>query len=429
MSDRMIAWMQAEWLPLHPDFDLKIVWSTQHAADDLVISKLNRQQSFAGYRFIAYERVECPVIEVVETRNHKGETTQQTGAYLLHFVSESDASRVQVLVGCAHYQENPWYLTAVAAVPAALRMMWTAFEHECDRLAYAIEPENRVVIVGGRHDSFVPTVGWDEIVLPADLKQDILDDVRSFLTKGVQVYRRLNLKPFRKLLLAGVPGTGKTMLCNALAKWALEQGYLVIYVSSAKKKQDEAYGSSFGKIQHALDIAAASECPAIILLEELDAYLHDEEKALILNVLDGSESAINPHGTLLIATTNYPEAIDERVLKRPGRLDRIVIVPQTRTQTDASTMLRRYLGVMWQDAHEAVVPLLVGYPGAFIREVAIYALTQVAYDDLETLSPEVLEQSFYRLKAQIEARDDFLKSRDQENAEGVQPEALEAEAV
>src|SRR5262249_22462402 len=152
------------------------------------------------------------------------------------------------------------------------------------------------------------------------LKTEIMDDISSFFTKGVQVYRRLNLKPFRKLLLAGVPGTGKTMLCSALAKWALQQGYLVIYVSSAQKRQGEASGANFEKIQEALHIASNSRYPTLILLEELDAYLHAEEKALILNVLDGSESTIGDKGTLLISTTNYPEAIDERVLKRPGRL-------------------------------------------------------------------------------------------------------------
>jgi hypothetical protein len=66
---------------------------------------------------------------------------------------------------------------------------------------------------------------------------------------------------------------------------------------------------------------------------------------------------------------------------------------------------------MWQDDHRALVPSLVGYPGAFIREVAVYALTQIAYDDGDHLPLTVLEGSFQRLKDQIEARDDFLKQR------------------
>jgi hypothetical protein len=39
----------------------------------------------------------------------------------------------------------------------------------------------------------------------------------------------------------------------------------------------------------ALAVAANSNLPTLILLEELDAYLHEEEKGLVLNGLDGSE--------------------------------------------------------------------------------------------------------------------------------------------
>jgi len=299
----------------------------------------------------------------------------------------------------------------LAALPQAFVPVWHVFEVECNRIAHAIEPTNEVIIIGGNTNAFVPTVEWSDVILPDKLKSDIMDDVQSFFTKGIDIYRRLNLKPFRKLLLAGVPGTGKTMICSALAKWALEQNYVVIYVSSAQKAQNDAYGSTFGKIQHALMIAANSAYPSMILLEELDAYLHEEEKALVLNVLDGSESTTNGKGTLLISTTNYPEAIDERVLKRPGRLDRIFIVPETRASVDAEAMLRKYLGQVWRDEHVSLVPQLVGYPGAFIREVAIYALTQMAYDDLNELSYGMLEASFKGLKDQIEARDNFLTKR------------------
>jgi SpoVK/Ycf46/Vps4 family AAA+-type ATPase len=279
------------------------------------------------------------------------------------------------------------------------------------RLANALEPLHKVTIIGGRTASFVPTVNWDEVILPAKLKADLMDDVQSFFQKGIEVYKRLNLKPFRKLLLAGVPGTGKTMLCSALAKWAIEQGYLVIYVSSAARHPNDQRAATFGKIHRAVSVAAHSDHPTLILLEELDAYLHEEEKALVLNVLDGSESSVNDKGTLLVATTNYPEAIDERILKRPGRLDRIFIIPETREHQDAEKMLRQYLGAMWRDEHTALVPRLIGYPGAFIREVAVYALTQVAYVDGTELSLELLEQPFKGLKEQIDARDDFLTRR------------------
>jgi energy-coupling factor transporter ATP-binding protein EcfA2 len=408
-SEQIAAWFKSDWMTRFPNRELMTVWSQNYITNAVILDKIDRALNFAGYRYAGCTQVESPVVVEISDLNGHSDIAGRIGAFVLRFTPEMDGEAVEVLAATSHYADDHWYQVTLAALPIEFRIAWTAFCNECARLAY--DRPGEVIIVGGRTESFVPTVAWDEIVLPGTLKADLMDDVRAFYEKGVGVYQRLNLKPFRKVLLAGVPGTGKTMLCNALAKWALSQKYLVIYVSSAQKGQNDQYGSTFGKIQYALQVAANADVPSLILLEELDAYLHDEEKALILNVLDGSESDINPRGTLLISTTNYPEAIDERVLKRPGRLDRIFIIPEMHTAADAEAMLRRYLGVMWQDAHKAIVPELVGSPGAFIREVAVYALTQVAYDDLPELSLNVLEQSLQRLREQLSARDDFLKQR------------------
>jgi SpoVK/Ycf46/Vps4 family AAA+-type ATPase len=139
----------------------------------------------------------------------------------------------------------------------------------------------------------------------------------------------------------------------------------------------------------------------------------------MLNVLDGSESVPNEQGTLLVATTNYPEAIDERVLKRPGRLDRIFIIPEVKVHEDAERMLQKYLGPVWGDEHRAFAPKLVGYPGAFIREVAVGALMQCAGEEMTELPLELLERSFSSLKEQIDARDDFLTKRPVLNFKGL----------
>jgi len=47
--------------------------------------------------------------------------------------------------------------------------------------------------------------------------------VSSFFTKGVGVYRRLNTQTLPQAAAGGCAGTGKTMICSALAKWRLEQ--------------------------------------------------------------------------------------------------------------------------------------------------------------------------------------------------------------
>ncbi|MGB1286728.1 MAG: AAA family ATPase, partial [Aggregatilineales bacterium] len=303
------------------------------------------------------------------------------------------------------WDEDDDDLTLVA-VPEKHVQHWLKFEAERTRIMGAATPfHDRVYIVGGTDVSFEANVDWDDIVLPTKLKDALLNDVDSFFATGVDVYRRLNLKPFRKLLFAGVPGTGKTMLCSAIARRALDNGHFVIYVSGSNM-----HGSEFWKIHQALDIAARADTPTIVLVEELDAYLNSDSKAQMLNVLDGSETPINAHGTLLIATTNHPERIDNRVMKRPGRLDRIFIIPELQSRDDAERMLKNYLGAAWQDDHSKIVPALIGKPGAFIREVAVYALTMAAYQHSEDLTLEVLQNSLDSLEEQIEVKDNFLTS-------------------
>ena len=413
----MGRWIESDWIPRYPRLDMLTFWVPNACLEEDVLKEFSRELP-QDFRFAGFEQINCAVLARLNSYDHESQVTYRTGAFVLRF--ESAARSVEALVMGAHYADMSWYQVSLACIPRDFLPVWTAFASECLRLSHALEPSNMVYIVGGNSNSFVPVVDWGDIVLPAGLKDDLMEDVRSFFHKGIDIYRRLNLKPFRKLLLAGVPGTGKTMICNALAKWALAEGYVVIYVSSAQRRQGDPYGSTFAKIEEALSVAAYSQHPALILLEELDAYLHPEEKALVLNVLDGSESSINDRGTLLVATTNYPEAIDERVLKRPGRLDRIFIIPETRRHDDAEKMLRQYLGTVWHDDHAALVPELIGYPGAFIREVAVYALTQMAYDDLTALPYSLLERSYRSLKAQIEARDDFLKQRVEDGSNGHQ---------
>jgi SpoVK/Ycf46/Vps4 family AAA+-type ATPase len=263
-----------------------------------------------------------------------------------------------------------------------------------------------VYIIGGTDAFFDPTVEWHDVILEEDLKSKLLDDIEAFFTKGVGIYRQLKLPPFRKLLLAGVPGTGKTMLCAALAKLAISKGRIVVYVSGADRD-----GASFEKIQRALQAVTAARYPVLLIVEELDAYLQGDDKARVLNVLDGIESPNNPEGALLLATTNYPEAIDERISKRPGRLDRIFVVPTIQDVVQAEKMLQYYMAENWQPEHATVATSLVEQPGAFVREVALQARMLAAHEHRTEVTVDMLEQSVHSLLKQMRAERDFLTRR------------------
>ena len=395
----MASWIEKNWIPENPETDWVMVGTDKVCLNPKNLELFTQSVVLkAGYRFAGRKPTGHAILPFVMQHDHQGKIDETTGSYIYRFTLGT-VDVVEVLVLSVYFSDG-WHQVCMACVPQEFMSVWADFLTTCRRLAY---PEQSVMVIGGNQRNFEPRVTWDEIILEENLKQTILKEVENFYTRGVAIYQRLNINPFRKILLAGVPGTGKTMLCNALAKWAIDKGYQAIYVSSA-----DANGAQFWKIQQALHVATNSQKPALILLEELDAYLNAHEKALILNVLDGSESFANKQGTLLIATTNYPESIDERVLKRPGRLDRIYIIPPIKNEELAERMLKHYLGDLWLPEHAELAPKLVGYPGAFIREVAVFALTQLVDLDADTLTLDVLQSSFERLQAQIEARDEFI---------------------
>ncbi len=354
-----------------------------------------------GLVYAGYEEVACDLITPIRLYQDN-RPARYIGALKFRFQTDEGAAAFDVtLVSTWDEHDND---ISLISVPEELIQAWLTFETECSRLlTTAVAYRDQVYIVGGMARSFEATVDWDDIYLPHDLKTSLLSDVDSFFDKGVTIYKDLNLKPFRKLLLAGDPGTGKTMLCGAIARRALQKGHFVIYVSGSNIS-----GSEFWKIHQALEIASRASSPTVVLVEELDAYLKGDSKAQMLNVLDGSETPLNPQGTLLIATTNHPEQIDNRVMKRPGRLDRIFIIPELKDSDDARAMLKKYLGKAWKDEHGTIVSQLLGRPGAFVREVAVYALTMAAYQHENDLTLAMLQDSLDSLIAQIEAKDNFL---------------------
>lgn len=400
--DLVMPFIEQEWISLQPDHRWLTTWANENVITDKILQQLEAGSEVSGrFAFMGRSDVSCPPIPRIYR-----EEFAESGAWRYSFANSETGEAFDVLVTCTFTDEDGYHTLTLATAPRQHLSIWRAFEDLCLRVRSKLNAGQRVHVIGGRMSDFKPSIDWSDMVLPDTLKDEILQDVSTFFTRGITVYQRLKLKPFRKLLLAGVPGTGKTMLCTALAKWALEQNHLVVYISSADWE-----GATFVKIERALSIAANAECPTLILLEEIDAYLHEKQKAMVLNVLDGNEARMNPHGTLLIATTNYPEAIDERVLKRPGRLDRIFLIPPLVKADHAERMLRMYLGDEWREEHRALVPKLVGYPGAFVREVAIYALTQFAAEGDGELPLPLLMKSFNALKTQIDSRDDLNRHR------------------
>lgn len=410
LYERLVLWAKAYWQEHYPDRSFVPLWATIECANRVAHHQVRPGRRLKGKsRFVGMDAMDCPVVVPISdfgTRGNQMVLTSGAGAFLFHFRDDAGHD-FDVVYACTYLGDNSRDLIAIALVPEDRLETWASFELMCMRVVRPpIRRRRDVYIVGGSETFFEPAVDWEDVILPDALKSTLLDDMEAFFTRGVGIYRELKLPPFRKLLLAGIPGTGKTMLCAAMAKLAIDRKRVVVYVSGSDRD-----GASFEKIQRALMAVSAAKFPVLLIVEELDAYLQGDDKARILNVLDGIESPNNPRGALLLATTNYPEAIDERIAKRPGRLDRIFIVPPIQDEIQAEKMLKHYMADHWSPDHSTVVPYLVNQPGAFVREVALHARMLAAHAHQTVVTPYMLNESVTSLLRQINSESDFLKQR------------------
>ncbi len=151
---------------------------------------------------------------------------------------------------------------------------------------------------------------WDDLVLPPDVARGVREAVEGFFTHR-EAFAALGFAWRRGVLLVGPPGTGKTLVCKAAAAALAPMPFL--YVRDLREhKEREAIESIFRR--------ARRLAPCILAFEDIDGLVTDSNRSVFLNEIDGFQ---DNDGLLIIASSNHPEKIDEALLKRPSRFDRV----------------------------------------------------------------------------------------------------------
>jgi energy-coupling factor transporter ATP-binding protein EcfA2 len=149
--------------------------------------------------------------------------------------------------------------------------------------------------------------------LPSYEITDILKDIDNFWSRA-DVYKKYNFVHKRGILMYGEPGCGKSGIIQLISQQLIEKDGIVLNV---KDEEDvdrfTSFIATFRKVE--------PNRPLVVLLEDIDSLAGENryQTARLLNILDGVKQI---EGVVYIATTNYPEKLQERITNRPSRFDR-----------------------------------------------------------------------------------------------------------
>ncbi len=144
-------------------------------------------------------------------------------------------------------------------------------------------------------------------------------------------YQALGGRIPRGVLLAGSPGTGKTLLAKAIAG----EAKVPFFSISGSDFVEMFVGVGAARVRDMFENAKKNS-PCIIFIDEIDAVGRqrgagvgggNDEREQTLNQLLVEMDGFDTNSTVIvIAATNRPDVLDP-ALQRPGRFDRQVVVP------------------------------------------------------------------------------------------------------
>lgn len=149
--------------------------------------------------------------------------------------------------------------------------------------------------------------------LPSAEIQEILSDIKLFW-ESKELYSKYKFVHKRGILLYGEPGCGKSGIIQLCVRQIIDLSGIVINV---KDEDSVDYFIDFMPMFRSIEPTR----PIVVILEDLEAIAGEGKYATsqLLNILDGVKQIEN---VVYIATTNYPEKLEERISNRPSRFDR-----------------------------------------------------------------------------------------------------------
>ncbi|MBR2659107.1 ATP-dependent zinc metalloprotease FtsH [Candidatus Saccharibacteria bacterium] len=246
-------------------------------------------------------------------------------------------------------------------------------------------------------------------------KQD-LTEIVDFL-KSPKKYEKLGAKIPRGVLLAGDPGTGKTLMARAVAG----EANVPFFSISGSEFAEMFVGVGASRVRD-LFSKAKKNAPSIIFIDEIDAVAHkrdarggagrEDEQTLnqILVEMDGFD---NDSGVIVMAATNRVDMLDKALL-RPGRFDRHVNVtlPERKDRLEILKVHFKGKPVEENVDLEALAKKTAGSSGADLANIANEAAITAAREGHKAISNSDVTEAFERVAIGPERKSKVMNEKE-----------------
>ena len=258
--------------------------------------------------------------------------------------------------------------------------------------------------------SNVPNTSFEDIAGLDDVKEAVMYKA-IYPHRYPELYEKLRKRSGGGILLYGLPGTGKTLIAEAIAH---ETG-----ASFFSVKCSDLGSKWFGETeQNIRDVfeAAREAKNAVIFFDEIEAYASNRrdnsamERSIpeFLAQMQGVGDSNREERILIIGATNKPWRLDGAFL-RPGRFDDKIYVPLPDEKARRKIIDDRVLGVPMEEGidFETLAKITDGYNGADMdylcekaKEFALHRVIQDK-DTNETLTKEDFDLAIECVKSSV----------------------------
>ncbi|KAL6056741.1 Inner membrane I-AAA protease complex subunit Yme1 [Balamuthia mandrillaris] len=233
-------------------------------------------------------------------------------------------------------------------------------------------------------------------VIGADEAKSELQEVVNYLRDPLK-FERLGAQLSKGVLLSGPPGTGKTLLAKAVAG----EANVPFFFASASEFEEMFVGVGAKRIRNLFE-EARKNAPAIVFIDEIDSVgktrrrnynspSHDQTLNQLLTELDGFQSSDR---VIVIAATNYPEALDS-ALTRPGRFDKKITIhyPDIRGRKQLLDYYLSKVKAAPDVDSERLARAIRGFSGADIRNLVNTAAIKATLLDLPAVTTGCISEA------------------------------------